>query len=118
MKELVEGQGSPPDPRRQGSGIEARRVLGRGSALQGGGWGIYGDFLASGQNRFGGGIGSTAIGPQGQTAQNLYNAGNSAARRFVLGDKKANPGRDVIRLMKQETPGSSCGLLALHLSAE
>lgn len=64
-----------------------------GSAvLQGGGFGIFGDFIQSGENRFGGGLAETLAGP-------------------LIGDVgaaiKARDAWDVARVVKANTPGSS-----------
>jgi hypothetical protein len=102
LKELAKGK----DHRPIGKDHLSQAKFVGAAAAQGGGWGIFGDFLYSGTNRFGGGIAGTLAGPQAQTAQNVLNLGVSSVNR-ALGDKKARPGRDVVTLLKQETPGSS-----------
>lgn len=54
-KDIVKGYWPPRDPGDYRTWIAA--------AQQGGAWGIYGDFLFSQTNRFGGGLASTAMGP-------------------------------------------------------
>jgi hypothetical protein len=76
------------------------------AGLQGGGFGIWGDFLGSTENRFGGGPGQTAAGPLAGTVANVGGLGFSAVRAG-LGDKKAHPGRDLVKTFKQEMPGNS-----------
>jgi hypothetical protein len=100
LKALSKGQ-DLRDPRKEGwvNFIAA-------SALQGGGWGIYGDFLAASENRFGGGYASTLAGPLVQSAQNFGDATIGEAMRAYRG-AKTHVGRDVVKLLKQETPGSS-----------
>jgi len=66
------------------------------AGLQGGGFGIFGDFLSSTQNRFGGGIGQTLAGP---IAQDI-----DALGRVITSDK---PAWDAIKLGKQLMPGQS-----------
>jgi hypothetical protein len=64
------------------------------AALQGGGFGIFGDFLQSQENRFNGGIATTIAGPIAGDAQGLFNAAKSkkpawtaaqAARQWLPG---------------------------------
>ena len=105
LKELSKGKDARPIPKPK-DGMEANAEFWGASALQGGGWGIYGDFLNSATNRYGGGFGETLAGPQVSTVQNVGLAAGDTVRHF-LGDKKANPGRDLVTLLKQETPGSS-----------
>lgn len=104
LKELAKGR----DPRAMDGGGDAGKAAAFWGAamLQGGGWGIFGDFLSSSTNRFGGGLASTAAGPTVQTADNLLSLTVGNAARAVQGDK-TNVGRDVVQLLKQETPGGS-----------
>jgi hypothetical protein len=64
--------------------------------LQGGGFGIFGDFLSSTQNRFGGGFGQTLAGPMAQDFDALADIPTS---------KK--PAWAAARLARQELPGGS-----------
>lgn len=64
--------------------------------LQGGGFGIFGDFLSSSTNRFGGGFAQTLAGPLVDDAQGLVNIG-----------KAKKPGRAAVRELKGFIPGSS-----------
>jgi hypothetical protein len=100
LKELEKGK-DPRSPKGEGS-----PSFWGAAALQGGGWGIFGDFLASSENRFGGGIASTLAGPMVQSAQNVGDATLGEGMRYARGDK-THVGRDVVKLLKQETPGSS-----------
>jgi hypothetical protein len=81
--------------------------------LQGGGAGIFGDFLGSQTNRFGGGIGQTFMGPAVQTADTIgsltIGAAATAIRDDVPGDGSGdvNYGRRVVRALKSETPGGT-----------
>lgn len=74
--------------------------------LQGGGLGIYGDFLSNAENRFGGGITSTLAGPMAQTFSNVGDLTIGNIAKAARGDK-TDVGKDVLKLIKQETPGSS-----------
>jgi len=80
--------------------------------LQGGGLGIFGDFLKSSENRFGGGISSTIAGPVSGLGQDILSltAGNAleAARGEDL-----NFGRDSVNFLKRYTPGGSMWYLSL-----
>jgi hypothetical protein len=58
------------------------------ATLQGGGFGIFGDLIGASQNRFGGGIATTLMGPLAQTAQTIASG-------------------DVVRFIDQELPGQS-----------
>lgn len=64
--------------------------------LQGGGWGIYGDFLQSQQNRFGGGFAQTLAGPLADDAQGIAN---------VI--KAKDPRKSVVREAKGFVPGNN-----------
>jgi hypothetical protein len=105
LKEISKGKDPRPIPSAKDPALEHAKFWGA-ATLQGGGWGIWGDFLGSTENRFGGGPGQTAAGPLAGTIANIGGLGFSAARKG-LGDKKANPGADLVRLVKQDTPGSS-----------
>ncbi len=80
--------------------------------LQGGGLGIFGDFLSASENRFGGGISSTIAGPVSGLGQDILSltAGNAleAARGEDL-----NFGRDSVNFLKRYTPGGSMWYLSL-----
>jgi hypothetical protein len=103
LKEVAKGKDWRPFPK----GAQDRAKFVGAAMAQGGGFGIFGDFFYSGTNRFGGGFAGTLAGPQAGTAQNVFNLGYSTANRYVFGDRKARPGRDVVTLLRQETPGSS-----------
>ena len=64
--------------------------------LQGGGFGIFGDFLSSTQNRFGGGFAETLAGPLFQDAQSIADIA-----------KSKRPAWQAARLARQELPGGS-----------
>lgn len=75
------------------------------AALQGGGLGIYGDLLASEQNRFGGGLGRTVIGPTGDLAAYGIGLLFTPAASW-LSDEKTNVGRELTRGSRY-LPGAS-----------
>jgi hypothetical protein len=114
LKELAKGKDARPFPKDPG---DRAKFLGA-SAAQGGGFGIFGDFFYSGTNRFGNGFAGTLVGPQAGTAQNIFNLGYDSAAKGIFGSKTANPGRQLITLMKQETPGSSLWFSRLAFERE
>lgn len=64
--------------------------------LQGGGFGIFGDFIQSSESRFGGGFAQTLAGPLVSDADNIRLAAQSA-----------HPGWALARVAKSELPGQS-----------
>lgn len=70
MKDLVKGYWPPRDP------ADPRTWL--AAAQQGGAWGIYGDFLFSQTNRFGGGVLETVAGPTLGSLSDLVQIGLQA----------------------------------------
>jgi hypothetical protein len=56
LKEIAKGKDPRPIPRAKDPALEHAEFWGA-AMLQGGGWGIFGDFLGSTENRFGGGPG-------------------------------------------------------------
>ncbi|HQS71026.1 MULTISPECIES: hypothetical protein [unclassified Novosphingobium] len=64
--------------------------------LQGGGFGIFGDFLQSSTNAYGSGFAETLAGPIVSDAQKLVNIANSA-----------NPERDTLKFLRSQLPGGS-----------
>lgn len=85
------------------------------AAMQGGGFGIFGDFFRSSTNRFGGGFADTLMGPAVQTGDTLIARpiGMAAAE---LSGKDANWGGWFSKAVKSEVPGMSLwwGRLALE----
>jgi len=66
------------------------------ATLQGGGWGIFGDFLQSQQNRFGGGFASTLAGPMVSDIQTVADVA-----------KAKHPAWAAARTARQFLPGGS-----------
>lgn len=103
LKETAKGK----DPLPMGFDNEKDAGLFWGTAmLQGGGFGIFGDFLGASENRFGGGIGSTLAGPMAQTASNIGDLTIGNAMKAYRGDK-TDAGKDAIKLLQQEVPVAS-----------
>lgn len=80
--------------------------------LQAGGLGIYGDFLFSQVNRFGGGLAETAAGPLWQRVDDVRNLTIGNAIELAQG-KKTNAGREVVRFLRGNTPGGTLWYLRL-----
>ena len=80
-----------------------------GQALvQGGGLGIYGDFLFADVNRFGGSLGQTVAGPVWDRVTLLRNLSvGNAKEAFDRDGKKTNAGRELVSALKQNVPGGS-----------
>jgi hypothetical protein len=82
------------------------------AALQGGGLGIFGDFLGQDVNRFGGGLATTVGGPLVQLADDV--------RRLTVGNlidigqqEETNAGAEAVRFIRGNTPGGSIWYLRL-----
>jgi hypothetical protein len=100
LKELAKGN----DPRPM-AGDKGLKFWGAAIA-QGGGLGIFGDFLFSETNRFGGGVAETIAGPVVGTVSDFANVPISNTAAFLRGE---NPhlGRDVSNLVRFNTPVAS-----------
>ena len=97
IRNLLRGQ--DPEP------MDEASFVGRAVA-QGGGFGIFGDFLKASENRFGGGIAATIAGPAAGTAGNLTDLTYGNATKALRGEK-INIGKDIVRIMRQEVPVAS-----------
>jgi len=97
LKEMAKGK----DPRPMNN----MKFIG-GAILQGGGLGIYGDFLAAEQNRMGGGLARTVVGPTGDLVAGLLSLTSGNVAEYLQGEK-TNTGRELIRFLGQNTPGGS-----------
>ncbi|MDQ1185930.1 hypothetical protein [Agrobacterium larrymoorei] len=97
LKSMASGR----DPQDMGTGAFWGAAL-----LQGGGLGIYGDFLFSNINRYGGGFSTTFGGPLMQRANDAWNltAGNIAQ---LASGEKTHFGRELVKFAKGNTPGST-----------
>lgn len=80
--------------------------------LQGGGLGIYGDFLFGDLNRFGGGFATALAGPLVGKANDFWNltAGNVAQ---LASDERTHFGRELVRFSKGLVPGGTIWYLRL-----
>jgi hypothetical protein len=80
------------------------------AVIQSGGLGIFGDLLYNSTNSFGGGVGSTLLGPLlGQTLPNIGQLTVGNAVRALDGDDETDTqvGRDLTKLLRSEVPGSN-----------
>lgn len=98
LKEVVKGK----DPRP----MEDTKFW-TAALVQGGGLGLFGDFLFSDLNRYGGGLPQQLAGP-------VVQFGDDVIRRAFLGNifefaagDETNFGREMVRLMRRYTPGGS-----------
>ncbi len=80
--------------------------------LQGGGLGIYGDFLFSQVNRYGGGFSTTLAGPLVQRANDLWNLTAGNAIQLASGEK-THFGRELVKFARGNIPGSNIWYLRL-----
>ncbi|WP_299085084.1 hypothetical protein [uncultured Ruegeria sp.] len=93
MKEILKGR----DPRP----MNDAKFLGA-AILQGGGFGIFGDFLSSEANRFGGGIESTLAGPVAGAAGDVISLGISGVKAAAGQDDHF--GRKTVNFLRYNTP--------------
>ncbi|NJB99862.1 hypothetical protein [Sphingomonas trueperi] len=98
MKELAKGK----DPRP----MEDWAFLGA-AAAQGGGAGIYGDFLKSSESRFGSSFSDTLKGPAWATLDTVNSLSLDAMWDSMDPKQKVNYGRRLTKAVRGETPGGS-----------
>jgi hypothetical protein len=79
------------------------------AVFQGGGYGIFGDFIKSAEqeNRFGGGIAETIAGPVVGAAADVARSTGKLVGDAVNPDKDANPGREALKAARRYVPGQS-----------
>lgn len=80
--------------------------------LQGGGLGIYGDFLFSNINRYGGGFKSTLSGPLVERANDFWNLTAGNVIQLASGEK-TNFGRELVKFARGNIPGGNIWYLRL-----
>lgn len=97
-KEYVKGK----NPRTVSDMGDAASVV-SAAMVQGGGLGIYGDFLFGEYNRFGGGLVGTLGGPAAGTVEDLAKL-YSNTKDWMKGDRKKAPAADAFNLAKDNTP--------------
>lgn len=74
--------------------------------LQGGGAGIFGDFLFSDQSRFGRSVVETAVGPIGSLAGDVYDLTLGNVHQAARG-QPTDAGAEAVRFVQANTPGMS-----------
>ena len=82
--------------------------------LQGGGFGIFGDFLFNDVNRLGGGISQTIAGPVAGLGEDILKLSVGNIMEYAQG-KDTNIASELIRFAGRYTPGSSLWYLRLAL---
>jgi len=97
LKQVAQGR----DPRN----MDDRRFWGA-AVMQGGGLGIFGDFLFSDVNRFGGGLPTTLAGPAVQHLWDLWTLTGGNMLELAEG-KDTHAGREAINFLRANTPGGS-----------
>jgi hypothetical protein len=103
LKQMSAGR----DPRN----MNDRRFLGA-AALQGGGLGLFGDFLFSDVNRFGGGFPTTLAGPTVQHLWDIWTLTGGNMIELAQG-KDTKAGRELVNVLRANTPGGSLWYLRL-----
>ncbi|NDB64671.1 MAG: SDR family NAD(P)-dependent oxidoreductase [Euryarchaeota archaeon] len=71
--------------------------------MQSGGLGIFGDFVGSSVNRFGGGLAQTAMGPLAGRASGILDLTAGNLLQYGM-DEKTNFGREVAQRLRENTP--------------
>lgn len=85
--------------------------------LQGGGLGIYGDFLFSNVNRYGNGFASTLAGPTIDRFNDFWNL--TAGNAIQLGSgEKTHFGRELVKFARGNVPGGNIWYLRLAFERE
>ena len=74
--------------------------------IYGGGLGIFGDFLFSDQNRYGGSLQKTAMGPVAGFLSDLINLTFGNVSQLASGEK-TNAGKELAAFIQRYTPGSN-----------
>lgn len=82
--------------------------------LQGGGLGIFGDFLFSQTNRFGGGLAETVAGPVVGLANDVRNLTIGNIQQFITGED-TNAAREMVDFAAKYTPGASLWYVRLGI---
>lgn len=102
LKDIANGR----DPRRMDLSKYGAKFWGA-AMLQGGGLGIYGDFLFSDVNRFGGSLAGTAMGPVVERLDAIRRLTIGNALEFAEGKERTNFGRELSNVLRTGMPGFS-----------
>ena len=103
LKQIAQGR----DPRN----MNDKRFWGA-ALLQGGGLGIFGDFLFSDVNRFGGGLPATLAGPTVQHLWDIWTLTGGNLLELAEG-KDTHAGRELVKVLRANTPGGSLWYMRL-----
>jgi len=76
------------------------------AAATGGGFTLFGDFIAADANRYGGSFAQTLAGPVVGLTQDVYNIPKENIKRLI-NDKETNFGGDIIDFLRRYTPGGN-----------
>jgi hypothetical protein len=95
-KDMIKGYWPPRDPGDPRTWLAA--------AQQGGAWGIYGDFLFSQSNRFGGNLLETLAGPTLGSASDIVNIGLDARDFAISGGEDPLSGAQALNALMSNTP--------------
>lgn len=87
------------------------------ASLQGGGLGIFGDFLFTDQNRFGGSFGQTLAGPGVNFISDALSFTVGNVQQGLMGEDM-NLGSDMVQMLRTYTPGGSIWYLRLAYERE
>lgn len=103
LKQIVAGR----DPRDM-----SEKEFWQASILQGGGLGIFGDFMFADVNRYGSGLGATLTGPLIERIDNLRNLtiGNMAE---LAAGKETQIGKELVRFARGNVPGGNIWYMRL-----
>lgn len=98
LKEIAKGKDPRPmnDPKFWG-----------GAIFQGGGLGIFGDFISSESARTGGGLAQVIAGPTADVVGGGLSILSKQVSGRLYGEPQSNAGRELIRFLGQNTPGGS-----------
>jgi hypothetical protein len=102
LKELVQGR----DPRKMIPDDAKGAAFWGAALLQGGGMGIYGDFLFSDVNRNGGSLARTLAGPMFDRLDNVRALTIGNVFQAAQGEK-THFGREAVNFLRQNTPGGT-----------
>lgn len=98
VKDMLKGYWPPRDPAKFDTWMAA--------ATQGGGFGIYGDFLFSTSNRYNGSLADTLAGPAAGTVTQLYSL-YADSRDATVGEKADFPKARALNLLINSVPGAN-----------
>ena len=110
LKEISKGR----DPRDMFGDSEETAKFWFAAFMQGGGLGIFGDFINSGTNRFGGGIQETIAGPVAGFADDVLRLSVQNLYQAATGDD-TNAAGELVKFTQRYLPGSSLWYARLAL---